>query len=74
VTGPEPGSPAALAARAAAAAAPVDGGPGPTGHPGVDATLAVLAESDDLPPAQRVGAFEQAHRALSQTLAAIDQG
>ena len=46
---------------------------GPTGHPAVDAALAELDAAAELEPAQQVGAYEQAHRALSQTLAAIDQ-
>jgi len=53
-----------------AAAAEVSG---PTGHPAVDAALAELDAAADLDPAQQVPAYEQAHRALSQTLAAIDQ-
>jgi hypothetical protein len=46
---------------------------GPTGHPTVDAALAALAETTDRPPAEQVGAYEETHRALSQTLSAIDQ-
>jgi hypothetical protein len=46
---------------------------GPTGHAGVDAALAELDAVSDADPAQQVAAYEQAHRALSQTLAAIDQ-
>ncbi len=46
---------------------------GPTGHPAVDAALAELDAAEHLDPAQQVPAYEQTHRALSQTLAAIDQ-
>ena len=52
---------------------PVVDSSGPTGHPAVDAALAELDAAAELEPAQQVGAYEQAHRALSQTLAAIDQ-
>jgi len=52
------------------AAVPDDPG---TGHPAVDAAVAAVAEVADQPPAQQVGAYEQAHRALSETLSAIDQ-
>jgi hypothetical protein len=44
-----------------------------TGHAAVDATLAELAEAAELPPAEQVGAYEAAHRALQQTLSDIDQ-
>jgi hypothetical protein len=44
-----------------------------TGHPEVDAALAELDVATELAPAQQVAAYEQAHRALSQTLATIDQ-
>jgi hypothetical protein len=46
---------------------------GPTGHPAVDAALADLDAAEPLEPAAQVAVYEQAHRALSQTLAAIDQ-
>jgi hypothetical protein len=46
---------------------------GPTGHPVVDAALDALAETADRPPAEHVPAYEETHRALSQTLSAIDQ-
>jgi hypothetical protein len=46
---------------------------GPTGHPAVDAVLADLDAAEGLEPGQQVAAYEQAHKALSQTLAAIDQ-
>ena len=48
-------------------------GTGPTGHPGVDAAVARLAEQADLPPAEQVAGYEAAQRALHQTLASIDQ-
>ncbi len=44
-----------------------------TGHPGVDAALAGLAGTADLAPAEQVAAYEEAHRALTQTLAGIDE-
>jgi hypothetical protein len=52
---------------------PAESEPGPTGHPAVDAALAALSETADRPPAEQVGAYEETHRALSQTLSAIDQ-
>jgi hypothetical protein len=66
---PEPGAPAD----------PEPGAPadpelaGRTGHPAVDEALNELDATADLDPAQQVAAYEQAHKALSQTLAAIDQ-
>jgi len=42
-------------------------------HPALDAALADLDAAADLDPAEQVPVYEQAHRALSQTLAAIDQ-
>jgi hypothetical protein len=63
------------AAESDAAGASVSGpATGPTGHPVVDAAVAGLAEQAELPPAEQVGGYEAAHRALSQTLASIDQG
>ena len=53
---------------------PVDEGRAGSGHPDVDAAVAALDEAADLPPAEQVGTYEQAHKALSQTLAAIDEG
>jgi hypothetical protein len=47
---------------------------GPTGHPVVDAAVAGLAEQAGLGPAEQVAGYEAAHRALSQTLASIDEG
>jgi hypothetical protein len=47
---------------------------GPTGHPVVDAAIGRLAEQAELPPAEQVAGYEAAHRALSQTLASIDEG
>jgi hypothetical protein len=46
---------------------------GPTGHPVVDEALDALADTADRPPAEQVAAYEETHRALSQTLSAIDQ-
>ena len=45
----------------------------PTGQPAVDAAVEALDQAADRPPEEQVGAYEEAHRALSQTLAAIDQ-
>ncbi|TML28707.1 MAG: hypothetical protein E6G35_08250 [Actinobacteria bacterium] len=42
-------------------------------HPALDAALADLDAAADLDPAEQVPVYEQAYRALSQTLAAIDQ-
>jgi hypothetical protein len=50
-----------------------DRAPGSTGHPAVDAAVAAVAEVADLPPEHQVPAYEQAQRALSETLSAIDQ-
>ncbi len=47
--------------------------PHATGNPAVDEALDGLAGAADLPPAEQVGAYEAAHRALQQTLATIDQ-
>jgi hypothetical protein len=47
---------------------------GPTGHPVVDAAVARLSQQAELPPAEQVSGYEAAHRALSQTLASIDEG
>jgi hypothetical protein len=47
---------------------------GSTGQAGVDAALGALSEAADLTPGEQVGAYEEAHRALSQTLAGIDEG
>ena len=72
---PEPGAPAPTDPSASTSPVSV-GDPGssqPTGHQAVDAALAELDAAADLDPAQQVPVYEQAHRALSQTLAAIDQ-
>jgi hypothetical protein len=46
---------------------------GPTGHPLVDAALAGLDRVAGAPAAEQVGAYEEMHRVLQQTLATIDQ-
>jgi hypothetical protein len=46
---------------------------GPTGHPLVDAALAGLDRVAGAPAAEQVGAYEEMHRVLQQTLASIDQ-
>jgi hypothetical protein len=42
-------------------------------NPAVDAALDELDAAEHLDPAEQVPAYERAHKALSQTLAAIDQ-
>ena len=72
--GPEPGP--ELGSEPAGEPAPSGaevGAAGPTGHPAVDAALAALSETGDGAPADQVGAYEETHRVLSQTLSAIDQ-
>jgi hypothetical protein len=66
-TQPPSGEPAVAEPEAAGS------GTGPTGHPMVDAAVARLAEQAELPPAEQVAGYEAAHRALSQTLASIDE-
>jgi hypothetical protein len=46
---------------------------GPTGHPLIDAALAGLDRVAGAPAAEQVGAYEEMHRVLQQTLASIDQ-
>jgi hypothetical protein len=45
----------------------------PTGHPGVDEQLARLADADRLPVSAHLEVYEEAHRALRDTLTALDQ-
>ncbi|MGP3967567.1 hypothetical protein [Streptomyces sp. 6N223] len=45
----------------------------PTGHAGVDAQLARLADTDRLPVAEHLEVYEDAHRALRDTLTTLDQ-
>jgi hypothetical protein len=44
-----------------------------TGHPGVDAVLAAIANAADLPAADQIAQYEAAHRTLRDILATIDQ-
>jgi hypothetical protein len=67
VTAPEPVEPTPVEPT------PAESTTCPTGHPVVDAALDALAETGDRPPAEQVAAYEETHRALSQTLSAIDQ-
>jgi hypothetical protein len=67
-TQPPPGGPAPAEPEATEPAT------GPTGHAVVDAAVARLAELAELPPSEQVAGYEAAHRALSQTLASIDEG
>ncbi|MBN1174275.1 MAG: hypothetical protein JXA67_19045 [Micromonosporaceae bacterium] len=49
-----------------------DQGAEATGHPEVDAVLAGLADVSQMPPAQQVARYAEAHRALAETLRTID--
>jgi hypothetical protein len=69
----EPASPEPAVSESASSESASSESAGPTGHPVVDAALGELDAAAELDPAQQVAAYEQAHRALSQTLAAIDQ-
>jgi hypothetical protein len=62
------------APRPAAVAVPTDAPAGPvavetTGQPDVDAVVRSLDGLDDLPVAEHVAVFEQAHESLRRTLA-----
>ncbi|GAA2801870.1 MULTISPECIES: hypothetical protein [Kitasatospora] len=46
--------------------------PEPTGHPGVDDALARLAELDGVDTEARVAVYEDVHRRLTESLAALD--
>jgi hypothetical protein len=54
-------------------AQPLGVGVQPTGHLAVDAQLARLADADSLPVSAHVEVYEDAHRALRDTLTALDQ-
>ncbi|MGP4114564.1 hypothetical protein ACTWP5_27110 [Streptomyces sp. 4N509B] len=54
-------------------AAPLGVGTRPTGHPGVDAQLDRLADVDHLDVAEHLAVYEDVHRALRDTLTALDQ-
>ena len=43
-----------------------------TGHPEVDAVLESLVDIAAVPPAEQVARYNDAHRALQQTLRTID--
>jgi hypothetical protein len=45
----------------------------PTGHPEVDDQLRRLADADSLAVAGHIEVYEDVHRALRETLAALDQ-
>jgi hypothetical protein len=45
---------------------------GPTGHRAVDAALRSLENAAELPEAERIAAYEAAHRTLRETLSTID--
>lgn len=47
-------------------------GSGPTGHRAVDAALRSLENAAELPEAERIAAYEAAHRTLRETLSTID--
>ncbi|MBD0709363.1 MULTISPECIES: hypothetical protein [unclassified Streptomyces] len=55
-----------------AGAAPLGIGTRPTGHPGVDAHLARLAEADDLPADGHPRVYEDVHRGLRAELTSLD--
>lgn len=44
-----------------------------SGHPAVDAVLQAMANAANLPPADQIAQYEDAHRTLRETLATIDQ-
>ncbi|CAL9378767.1 hypothetical protein [Streptomyces sp. enrichment culture] len=81
---PAAGAPAATAAPAAATDAPdgaADGGAGPlplgvgraaTGHGAVDALLERLGDADHLAADGHLAVYEDVHRGLRDTLAALD--
>ncbi|MFF0277155.1 MULTISPECIES: hypothetical protein [unclassified Streptomyces] len=73
---PEPGAPDAQAPREGApepaAAAPLEVVRELTGHPGVDAHLARLAEVDDLPADGHPEVYEDVHRGLRAELTSLD--
>ena len=47
--------------------------PTPTGHPAVDAALGRLTVLDGAPVTAHAAVYEDVHRSLSETLAALDQ-
>ncbi|MER6096119.1 hypothetical protein ABT154_09715 [Streptomyces sp. NPDC001728] len=70
---PEPAD--AVAPRDAhepAGAAPLGVERQPTGHPGIDAHLARLAEVDDLPADGHLEVYEDVHRGLRAELTSLD--
>ncbi|WP_129838841.1 hypothetical protein [Streptomyces sp. RFCAC02] len=76
--GPPPGaapSPQAPGRRPLAGAVPAgdDTAPEPTGNAAVDAALARLAGTEGLPVAGHTAVYEDVHRALRDTLAALDR-
>ncbi|MFF5787041.1 hypothetical protein ACFY8P_18980 [Streptomyces sp. NPDC012693] len=60
------------AAHAPAAPAPIGVARESTGHPGVDAHLARLAEVDDLPADGHLEVYEDVHRGLRAELTSLD--
>ncbi|MFD7572427.1 hypothetical protein ACFV6U_18155 [Streptomyces sp. NPDC059810] len=75
----EPSEPAAQdtaaprdGAHEPAAAAPLEVVRELTGHPGVDARLARLAEVDDLPADGHLEVYEDVHRGLRAELTSLD--
>ncbi|MBT8228581.1 MAG: hypothetical protein HKP61_23775 [Dactylosporangium sp.] len=54
-------------------ASDAESGPVSCGSPEVDAVLHTLAVIDSLPLGEQVGQYTQAHRALADTLRAIDE-
>jgi hypothetical protein len=45
---------------------------GPTGHRAVDAALRSLENAAELSEAERIAAYEAAHRTLRETLSTVD--
>lgn len=44
-----------------------------TGHPEVDAALAILDRIDGAPPEEQLAVYQAVHRTLQETLATIDE-
>lgn len=57
---------------ASVAGSPAEFAGGPTGHRAVDAALRSLENAAELSEAERIAAYEAAHRTLRETLSTID--
>lgn len=81
-TAPSAGAPGAAPSRTPAAGVPEDGTPAdaaplgvdrvPTGHPEVDIRLGRLTDADHLATDGHLEVYEDVHRALRDTLTALD--